>query len=666
MALGSLAASAHADPVPSLDLRAFHPPVDPSGFLYLEPASTPGPGNWNVGAYASYALFPVNLDDARGNQIAHVISHQVSLDYFANIGIGKIWAVGLTVPTVVYQTGDDVKALLPGSTDLPHAAIGALSPSTKLTLVSPSDLGGLGVSAIGRLDIPTSSTSYVSNRTVGGEVRMLGELDLLALAVRATAGFHLRGREETFLRDGTDTYRFGNEIPWGAGVTLRPQSLGIDRGGHWRWTVEARGAIGLTPHVAAGPQSPVLVGVSARYTAGEVSALFGAEAPLNDAIGNPAVRPVIGIGWAPRFEDADGDGVEDEKDECPELAEDRDGYQDQDGCPDFDDDDDGVADEDDKCPKAKEDADDFQDEDGCPDPDNDGDGVLDEKDACPNEKGPANGPKPGCPDPDPDRDGIPTGKDKCPDAPEDRDGFQDGDGCPDPDNDRDGIPDAHDACPNAKGEPNAAAELNGCANPDHDGDTFDDANDKCPREPEDFDGVEDEDGCPDAGNGTSLATIEEDRDVRYVKFAVSPRFLKDDVDPKSLPSLRAVAALLNAHPDWIVAVGARPAGSSAQAEQAALNHAFAVVLSIRWLTHRDAAAETVGWGAVRDLPGAGPSGLGILVLAPRHGSEGALPESSAPLPLPPAPAAPPSMPAAPGAAFPEAPPAAPAPRGTKP
>jgi len=77
------------------------------------------------------------------------------------------------------------------------------------------------------------------------------------------------------------------------------------------------------------------------------------------------VRGVLGI-VGRTFSDADGDGIEDSKDECAELAEDRDGFQDSDGCPDFDNDDDGVADEDDKCPTEKEDVDGFEDEDGCP------------------------------------------------------------------------------------------------------------------------------------------------------------------------------------------------------------------------------------------------------------------------------------------------------------
>jgi OOP family OmpA-OmpF porin len=98
--------------------------------------------------------------------------------------------------------------------------------------------------------------------------------------------------------------------------------------------------------------------------------------------------------------DPDKDGIVGEADKCPNEAEDKDGFQDEDGCPDPDNDGDGVLDAADKCPNEPEDKDGFQDEDGCPDPDNDGDGVLD-------------------------------ATDKCPTEPETKNGFQDEDGCPD-------------------------------------------------------------------------------------------------------------------------------------------------------------------------------------------------------------------------------------------
>ncbi len=117
--------------------------------------------------------------------------------------------------------------------------------------------------------------------------------------------------------------------------------------------------------------------------------------------------------------DTDGDGILDDVDECPLKPEDKDGFQDDDGCPDLDNDNDGLADKVDKCPDDPEDKDGFQDDDGCPDKDNDGDGLVDTVD-------------------------------QCPDKAEDKDGFQDDDGCPDCDNDGDGVlecPTVVDKCP---------------------------------------------------------------------------------------------------------------------------------------------------------------------------------------------------------------------------
>ena len=61
----------------------------------------------------------------------------------------------------------------------------------------------------------------------------------------------------------------------------------------------------------------------------------------------------------------------------PTEREDKDGFEDDDGCPDLDNDRDGVPDEKDKCPAQAEDRDEFEDGDGCPDDDNDKDGVAD-------------------------------------------------------------------------------------------------------------------------------------------------------------------------------------------------------------------------------------------------------------------------------------------------
>jgi outer membrane protein OmpA-like peptidoglycan-associated protein len=73
---------------------------------------------------------------------------------------------------------------------------------------------------------------------------------------------------------------------------------------------------------------------------------------------------------------------------------------------------DGIVGAADKCPTEAEDKDGFQDEDGCPDPDNDGDGLLDGVDKCPGQVGPAE--NVGCPDTDQDADGVVDRLDNCP------------------------------------------------------------------------------------------------------------------------------------------------------------------------------------------------------------------------------------------------------------
>jgi len=146
---------------------------------------------------------------------------------------------------------------------------------------------------------------------------------------------------------------------------------------------------------------------------------FGAGGGVNRGIGAPDYRLLGTIGYAmpeeatPRLtRDRDEDGLSDADDRCPKDAEDLDGFEDDDGCPDPDNDGDGIPDADDGAPNEAEDKDGFEDQDGAPDYDNDGDGIPDVDDRCSNEPGVAV--TKGCPDPDTDEDGVPDRVDNCP------------------------------------------------------------------------------------------------------------------------------------------------------------------------------------------------------------------------------------------------------------
>jgi Outer membrane protein beta-barrel domain/Thrombospondin type 3 repeat len=74
--------------------------------------------------------------------------------------------------------------------------------------------------------------------------------------------------------------------------------------------------------------------------------------------------------------DPDGDGIVGVNDKCPNIAEDKDGFEDEDGCPEADNDKDGIPDQQDKCPNKPETMNGIDDDDGCPEEDTDGDGII--------------------------------------------------------------------------------------------------------------------------------------------------------------------------------------------------------------------------------------------------------------------------------------------------
>jgi outer membrane protein OmpA-like peptidoglycan-associated protein len=80
----------------------------------------------------------------------------------------------------------------------------------------------------------------------------------------------------------------------------------------------------------------------------------------------PAAPTKAKVETAAPVDDADGDKVIGEADQCPERAEDPDSYEDDDGCPDIDNDGDRVLDDVDKC-GVPESVNGFEDYDGCPD-----------------------------------------------------------------------------------------------------------------------------------------------------------------------------------------------------------------------------------------------------------------------------------------------------------
>ncbi len=215
--------------------------------------------------------------------------------------------------------------------------------------------------------------------------------------------------------------------------------------------------------------------------------------------------------------DTDGDGVSDNRDDCPNTPE---GVAvDKHGCP-LDTDGDGVADYKDDCPMLAGDPL----LNGCPD--KDGDGVPDKDDKCPDVKGEVQ--FNGCPDTD--GDGVQDSEDECPEVK----GLKALNGCPD--SDGDGVTDANDKCPNTK--PGYKVDANGCA--------FDD----------DKDGVvNEEDKCPDeAGPASNYGCPEIKAEVKKeLEFAAKNVHFasgRDILTTKSKKILDDVVKIMNDYPAY--------------------------------------------------------------------------------------------------------------------
>jgi OmpA-OmpF porin, OOP family len=109
-------------------------------------------------------------------------------------------------------------------------------------------------------------------------------------------------------------------------------------------------------------RASLMPGVDPRYTL-EWDAGLG----LSFRLGEARRRKAAVVTATAATTDQDGDGIMDADDKCIDRAEDPDGFEDRDGCPDIDNDLDSVLDIADKCTSVPETYNGFEDDDGCPD-----------------------------------------------------------------------------------------------------------------------------------------------------------------------------------------------------------------------------------------------------------------------------------------------------------
>jgi len=438
-------ATVAADEDGTVDFELFHPSLDNSGYFAVPGARTLGNLELGTALWVNQSNDPLVLtaDGQRlppvpgtsGDKGDGLVDSRFRTELHVGMGFTGKASVALGLPIHLAQSGTDPSDLtLDPPPALPSTGLGDLRIEPAYVPLSTADKR-VGVGFRVPVSVPTGRQDALMGAggvavTPGTVVELAnGNVAQQEHTVRAAvhAAYALRPADR--LHD----LRLGNAFVYGAAAAVQPMEV-------VELVAEIHGEIGGPQ----GSQAPGEALVGAHFIGGDlVDVRLGGGTGLFGGVGSPDWRVVAGITVSPSFDPA---------------ARDADG--------------DGIADESDKCVNTPEDKDDFQDADGCPDKDNDADTILDKFD-------------------------------ECPDDPEDVDGFEDKDGCPDNDNDGDGVADISDRCPLAPETINDYRDEDGCPDTpeygDRDGDGYTDSRDRCPDEAETFNGIDDEDGCPEKG-----------------------------------------------------------------------------------------------------------------------------------------------------------------------
>ncbi|MCC6750930.1 MAG: OmpA family protein [Deltaproteobacteria bacterium] len=579
-ALGGEAARAQQTPRNlHFDLQSFHGAATAGGLLSLEGTEIGMHLVPRVGLNLTYQRQPL-VYEAFGTK-TDAVANRFAGELWASIGFLNRLELGLALPVVFYQNGDA------GSfgTAVAKGGLGDLRVVPKVRLFG-NGLKGLSMALLAELRIPTARDDSTAGGGFTFEPRLSLGYRYRPLSAHLNFGYRLQPARELF------TLAVDDQLLFGLGVQYRivkPLAALAEL------TVAAAAAAPFSDS----QRTPGQAMFGLRYSIGDFAVTAAAGPGLIGGYGSPAVQALASVTYDPGGVDADGDRIRDADDQCPLDPEDRDGFQDRDGCPDPDNDGDGILDLRDKCPNEPEDKDGFQDEDGCPDPDNDKDGVPDRDDKCPLEPEDKDGfeDQDGCPDPDNDKDGILDKDDKCPNEPEVFNGVEDKDGCPEPDKDADGILDQDDKCPTEPEDKNGVEDDDGCPD-DPDKDKIYGDKDRCPNEPETVNGYQDDDGCPD--DPTPKAVIR--KDSIWTSEAIYFDFDSWHVKGRFRPMLRKVAqAIIEAKTIHVVYVEghADQRGNEAYNQWLSFNRAMNVVRVLREMGVPRTKLRGVGWGLQR-------------------------------------------------------------------
>ena len=358
-------------------IDAFLPAPDQLGFTSFASTRTPGHLGTDGTLWLDYAL------RLQGPASGALVSHRFAATAVAQLGLWSRGAIALRMPVALYQRARDLQ---PG-VEAAKVAAGNPAVDARVRLLgakvrpdgSVPDGAALALRGVAHLPVGTSD-AYFADDSFRMELSAIADIEMFGIGAGAAFTYRYRAPSEPpTLGSGADAPAFGASV---LGLAAYEHMLRLSAGLRlplpllsraYPGRVQEAGLLEIDVQTSARggfeqSNTPVEGRIGYRVIVGDLFSTITFGAGFTDAFGAPDFRSVLAIGWSPRQHDQDADGVPDGSDQCVHLPEDRDGFQDEDGCADDDNDGDLIVDEDDRCPMQPAEMGRDEDEDGCTDP----------------------------------------------------------------------------------------------------------------------------------------------------------------------------------------------------------------------------------------------------------------------------------------------------------
>ncbi len=315
----SLAAMAQEVPVPQgLNAQNYAPPIDTQATLWTHDANVKPSKYISARTALTYVKNPLVYRYAGDGEEVALLSDAMALHILPAYNVDR-FRFGLDVPIYGMTKGE--------AENVGGAGLGDVALDIKAGLIQ-REHDGWGLAVGGRADLPT--TTLTPETPIGSDAfvwALEGIVDYKDGPLLVAANLGTRGMPEVELQNVTmDDYLFWRV---GAGIAVNSdETVGL--------SADLVGGLTYKAGLGNGAGNPVefMGGAWARVQDRLVMRVGGGTG-LSEGIGAPDFRVVAMMGYEPPVKrDKDDDGVINKLDKCRDVPEDKDGFNDADGCPD--------------------------------------------------------------------------------------------------------------------------------------------------------------------------------------------------------------------------------------------------------------------------------------------------------------------------------------------